>query len=62
MHGTPDRAVARHHAALAKLKTLLRKSAERTVGVTWKRIGALLQAFTAQECANYFRNAGYAST
>jgi transposase len=45
----------------AKLKTLLRKSAERTVEDTWKRIGALLQSFNAQECANYFRNAGYAS-
>jgi transposase len=45
----------------AKLKTLLRKAAERTVEATWKRIGALLQAFTPQECANYFRNAGYAS-
>jgi transposase len=45
----------------AKLKTLLRKAAERTVEATWKRIGALLRAFTAQECANYFRNAGYAS-
>jgi transposase len=45
----------------AKLKTLLRKSEERTVDATWKRIGALLQAFTTQECANYFRNAGYAS-
>ena len=45
----------------AKLKTLLRKAAERTVEDTWKRIGALLQNFTAQECANYFRNAGYAS-
>ena len=45
----------------AKLKTLLRKSAERTVEATWKRIGALLQVFTTQECANYFRNAGYAS-
>jgi hypothetical protein len=30
-------------------------------GGLWKRIGALLQAFNAQECANYFRNAGYAS-
>jgi transposase len=29
----------------AKLKTLLRKAAERTVA-TWKRIGALLTAFT----------------
>jgi len=45
----------------AKLKTLLRKAAERTVEATWKRIGALLQSFTPQECANYFRNAGYAS-
>jgi transposase len=45
----------------AKLKTLLRKAAERTVETTWKRIGALLQAFTPQECANYFKNAGYAS-
>jgi transposase len=46
----------------AKLKTLLRKAAERTVEATWKRIGALLHCFTAQECANYFANAGYAST
>jgi transposase len=45
----------------AKLKTLLRKAAERTVEATWKRIGTLLQHFTPQECANYFRNAGYAS-
>ena len=42
----------------AKLKTLLRKAAERTVEATWKRIGALLQTFTPQECANYFSNAG----
>jgi transposase-like protein len=28
---------------------------------TWKRIGALLRAFTPQECANYLKNAGYAS-
>jgi transposase len=46
----------------AKLKTLLRKAAERTVEATWKRIGALLHTFTSQECANYFKNAGYAST
>jgi transposase len=45
----------------AKLKTLLRKAGERTVEATWKRIGALLDAFSPQECANYFRNAGYAS-
>lgn len=46
----------------AKLKTLLRKAAERTVDDTWRRIGALLTAFTPQECANYIANAGYAST
>ncbi len=45
----------------AKLKILLRKAAERTVEATWKRIGALLECFTPQECANYFLNAGYAS-
>ena len=45
----------------AKLKTLLRKAAERTVEATWKRIGALLQYFAPAECANYFANAGYAS-
>jgi transposase len=45
----------------AKLKTLLRKAAERTVEATWQRIGALLPCFTSQECANYLSNAGYAS-
>ena len=45
----------------AKLKTLLRKAAERSVEATWRRIGALLQCFTPAECANYLRNAGYAS-
>jgi transposase len=45
----------------AKLKTLLRKAARRTVEATWKQIGALLNAFPPQECANYFRNSGYAS-
>jgi transposase len=45
----------------AKLKTLLRKAAERTVETTWQRIGALLKCFTPAECANYLVNAGYAS-
>jgi len=45
----------------AKLKQLLRKAAERTVDATWKRIGSLLDAFPSHECANYLRNAGYAS-
>lgn len=46
----------------AKLKHLLRKAAERTVEATWRKIGDLLHQFTPEECANYFTNAGYAST
>jgi transposase len=46
----------------AKLKTLLRKAAERTVEATWKRIGFLLDEFPPHECASYLRNSGYAST
>jgi transposase len=45
--------------AFAKLKALLRKAAERTVGALWDRIGLALDAFTPAECANYFRAAGY---
>ena len=45
----------------AKLKTLLRKAAERTVEAAWRRIGELLTCFTSAECANYLVNAGYAS-
>ena len=45
----------------AKLKILLRKAEERTIEGVWRRIGSLLQHFTPQECANYLRNAGYAS-
>ena len=45
----------------SKLKTLLRKADERSVEATWKRIGQLIDAFTAGECANYLVNSGYAS-
>jgi Transposase and inactivated derivatives len=45
----------------AKLKHLLRKAAERTLETTWKRIGALLDCFSANECQAYLTNAGYAS-
>ncbi|MEO5326598.1 IS630 family transposase [Mesorhizobium sp. CC13] len=45
----------------AKLKHLMRRAAERTVETTWRRIGTLLDNFTPTECANYIRNAGYAS-
>ena len=46
---------------LGGLKHLLRNAAERTTEATWRRIGALLDRFSPSECANYFRNAGYAS-
>jgi transposase len=46
----------------AKLKTLLRKAAARTVDAVCNVIGPLLDNFTHRECANYFVAAGYAST
>jgi len=45
----------------SKLKTLLRKADARSIDATWKQIGALLDRFTPEECANYLVNAGYAS-
>jgi len=45
--------------AFAKLKALLRKAAEPTVGGLWDTIGHLIDLFTPQECANYFTAAGY---
>ena len=43
----------------AKLKALLRNAAARTVDALWDTIGALLDAFSPTECANYLRNSGY---
>jgi transposase len=43
----------------AKLKTLLRKAAARTIEALWNAIGHLLAAFAPSECANYFTDAGY---
>jgi transposase len=48
--------------AFSKLKTLLRGAAERSVEALWLRIGQLLDAFSAEECANYFSHAGYGSS
>jgi transposase len=44
-----------------KLKGHLRKAAERTINTLWDRIGLVLDEFTPNECANYFRHDGYAS-
>lgn len=46
----------------AKLETQLWRIAERSIAATCKRIGSLLKCFSAQECANWLRNSGYAST
>ncbi len=46
--------------AFAKLKTLIRSAAERTINGLQQQIGKALEAFSKTECANYFRHAGYA--
>ena len=45
--------------AFAKLKAALRKGAKRTVNTLIKLIGRLVKTFAPDECANYFRHAGY---
>lgn len=45
--------------AFAKLKALLRKAAARTIGALEQAIADALDAFTPQECDNYFANSGY---
>ena len=47
--------------AFAKIKTLLRKAAERSCDALWRRIADILHAFTAEECANYLAHDGYGS-
>jgi transposase len=45
----------------AKLKGILRTVATRTVDALWDAIGAALDDFSAVECSNYLRNAGYSA-
>jgi transposase len=45
--------------AFAKLKTLLRKEAARTVDTLWSAIGRLVDLITPAECVNMFAAAGY---
>ncbi len=45
----------------AKLKHLMRKAEERAHEATWRRVGQLLDLVCPSECANYLKNAGYAS-
>ncbi len=46
----------------AKLKTLVRKAAPRSFDAIANALATALTAFSSQECANYLRNSGYAST
>jgi transposase len=43
----------------AKLKAHLCAAALRTMEEVWSETGRLLNTITADECGNYFRNAGY---
>jgi transposase len=45
----------------AKVKHWMRQAEERDHDATWQRVGALLDIVSPSECANYLRNAGYAS-
>ena len=45
--------------ALARMKALLRKAAERTVDGLWNAIGRIIDMFKPPEYANYFIAAGY---
>jgi transposase len=48
--------------AFAKLKSLLRSAGLRTIDGLWSFLGRALDAFHADECANYFRHCGYRGT
>jgi len=45
--------------AFAKLKALLRKAAARSKEELWNAIALALEQFSANECRNFIRNAGY---
>ena len=45
--------------AFSKFKALLRKVAARTIDQLWNAIAQIIDAFTPNECANYFAAAGY---
>jgi transposase len=47
--------------AFAKIKHWMRDAQKRDHDATWRHIGYLVGTLTPQDCANYFKNAGYAS-
>lgn len=50
---------AQDEDAFAKLKALLRAKTKRTIAALWDTAGSLLEIFTANECASYFKAARY---
>jgi transposase len=48
--------------AISKFKAHLRKAAEHTIPRLLRRIGRVVTEFSAQECRNFFRHAGYGRT
>jgi transposase len=45
--------------AFSKFKALLRKAAARTLQTLWKTMAHIVDTFSAHECQNYFKAAGY---
>ena len=45
--------------AFAKLKAMLRTTAERTVEDLWAAIEKIIETFASDECRNYFNAADY---
>jgi transposase len=45
----------------AKIKHWMRMAQKRTTEEVWRHVGRLLGTISPDECANYFKNAGYAS-
>jgi transposase len=45
----------------SKLKSYLRKAAQRTVDALWDAIGLSLKTLSETECSNFFAHAGYGS-
>ena len=45
--------------AFSKFKARLRKAATRTSEDLWAEVATILDAFTSEECINYFAAAGY---
>jgi transposase len=43
----------------AKIKSILRAKALRTIDALWNALGDIASCISAEECCNFFRHAGY---